>query len=88
MIVYEQNGKNYLLLINSARGTMKISTDNIEANAGITDPVRGGGKAGQTYETIDSLAGAQQLDKLNDSQAIVLVQTDSGAMDLRTVALP
>jgi hypothetical protein len=88
MIVYEQDGKNYLLLINSARGTMKISTDKIEENAGITEPVGGGGTAGQTYETIDSLAGAVQLDKLNDTHAVVLVQTDSGALDLRTVALP
>ncbi|MBL8850303.1 MAG: hypothetical protein JNG89_11490 [Planctomycetaceae bacterium] len=88
MIVYEQDGKNYLLLINSARGTMKISTEKIEANAGITEPVGGGGTAGQSYETIDALAGAQQLDKLSDTHAVVLVQTDSGAMDLRTVELP
>ena len=88
MIVYEQGGKTFLLITNSARGTMKISTDKIEENAGITQPVGGGGTAGQSYETIDSLAGAQQLDKLNDTHAIVLVQTDSGAMNLKTVALP
>lgn len=88
MIVYEQDGKQFLLLINSARGTMKISTDKIEENAGITEPVGGGGLAGQTYETIDSLAGAQQLDKLNDTHAVVLFQADSGALDLRTVDLP
>lgn len=88
MIVYEQGGKTFLLMTNSARGTMKISTDKIEENAGITQPVGGGGTAGQSYETIDSLAGAQQLDKLNDTHAIVLVQTDSGAMNLKTVALP
>jgi hypothetical protein len=88
MIVYEQDGKQYLLLINSARGTMKISTDRIEENAGITDPVKGGGTAGQTYETITSLANAQQLDKLNDTHAVVLFQADSGAQDLRTVELP
>jgi len=88
MIVYEQDGKQFLLLINSARGTMKISTDKIEENAGITEPVGGGGVAGQTYETIDALANAQQLDKLNDTSAVILVQTDSGALDLRTVELP
>jgi hypothetical protein len=88
MIVYEQDGKQYLLLINDKRGTMKISTDKIEENAGITEPVTGGGLAGQTYEKIDALAGAQQLDKLNDKSAVILVQTDSGAFDLRTVDLP
>lgn len=88
MIVYEQDGQNYLLMINSARGTMKISTEDIEGNAGITDRVERGGIAGQSYETIGSMAGAQQLDKLNETHAVVLLQTDSGAMDLRTVALP
>lgn len=88
MIVYEQDGKNYLLMINSARGTMKISTEQIEENAGITERVERGETAGQSYEKIASLAGAQQLDKLNDTHAVVLLQTDSGAMDLRTVALP
>lgn len=87
MIVYEQDGKNYLLLINSAHGTMKISTDKIEENA-ITEHVANGGTSGQPFEKVPELAGAQQLDKLNDTHAIVLVQTDSGAMDLRTVDLP
>lgn len=88
MIVYEQDGRTYLLLTNSARGTMKISTERIEQNAGITEPVRGGGTAGQPYETIESLAGAVQLDKLNDTHAVVLLQNESGALDLRTVELP
>jgi len=88
MIVYQQNGKSYLLLINSARGTMKISTDQLESNAGITEPVPGGGTKGQPFEKIESLTGAQQLDKLNDTHAVVLVQNDSGAMDLKTIALP
>jgi hypothetical protein len=88
MIVYERDGKSYLLIINSSRGTMKVSTEKIEANAGITEPVRDGGTAGQPYEKIEELNGAVQLDKLNETSAVVLVQTDSGAVDLRTVDLP
>jgi hypothetical protein len=88
MIVYEKDGKNYLLIINSSRGTMKVSTEKIEANAGITEPVTDGDTAGQEYETIDELAGAVQLDKLNDTTAVILAQTDSGALDLRSVELP
>lgn len=88
MIVYEKDGKSYLLIINSSRGTMKVSTEKIESNAGITEHVADGGTAGQPYEKVEDLNGAVQLDKLNDTSAVVLVQTDSGALDLRTVDLP
>ena len=47
----------------------------------------GGGTAGQKFETIESLKGVVQLDKLNDQSAVVLVQRDN-AIDLLTVALP
>lgn len=88
MIVYEKDGKTFLLLANSARGVMKISTADIEKNEGITAPVRGGtGTAGQPFETIKDLTGVVQLDKLNDKQAVVVVQKNSG-MDLKTIALP
>src|SRR6267378_2362518 len=39
MIIYQKDGKDYLLLANSSRGVMKISTDRIEATEGITNPV-------------------------------------------------
>ena len=47
MIVYQQGGKDYLLMANSARGVMKVSTDDIERDNGITERVGGGGTAGQ-----------------------------------------
>jgi len=87
MIVYKKDGKNYLLLSNSARGVMKISTADIEKNQGLTTPVGGGGTAGQTYDTISSLTGVVQLDKLNDDNAVVLVQ-DGSSLSLKSVALP
>jgi hypothetical protein len=88
MIVYQQDGQDYLLLANSSRGTMKISTEDIEQNAGISEHVTGGGTAGQPFETIEDLAGVVQLDRLNDESAVVLVQTESGELNLRTVPLP
>lgn len=87
MIVYEKDGKSFLLMANSARGVMKVSTDGIEDREGITERVGGGGKAGQSYETIETLEGVVQLDRLNDRQALVLVKTDAGH-DLRTFDLP
>ena len=44
MIVYQKDGKDYLLLANSSRGIMKISTDQIEKVEGIVAPVPDGGQ--------------------------------------------
>jgi len=88
MITYKKGGKDYLLLTNSARGVMKISTEGIAKNEGITEPVKGGGTAGQSYETIKELTNVAQLDKLDDNRAIILVTTDGGTASLRTINLP
>lgn len=87
MIVYKKDGKDYLLLANSARGVMKIDTDNLDREEGLTKPISGGGTAGQKYETVDSYAGAIQLDKLNETMAVVLVSAD-GSLNLKTLPLP
>lgn len=88
MIVYEKDGESWLLMANSARGVMKISTKDIGRSEGITERVSGGGVAGQKYETVEKLKGVVQLDRLNDSHAIILVQNDGGSQDLATVELP
>lgn len=87
MISYTKDGGEFLLLSNSARGVMKITTAGLSENKGLTEPVRGGGAAGQSYETIASLEGVVQMDKLNDSHAIVLIDSN-GQLNLKTVALP
>jgi len=74
MIVYEKDGKQYLLLSNSARGVMKISTESIDKQQALTEPVRDGGKAGLPYETIASLDGTTQLDKVGNANVLVLAK--------------
>jgi hypothetical protein len=86
MIVYSKGGKDYILMANSSRGMMKITTDNIDKIQGITERISS--TAGLTYETIAGLEGVVQLDKLNDENALLLVQAASGALNLQTVALP
>jgi hypothetical protein len=88
MIVYQKDGKDFLLLANSSRGIMKISTDSIEKMESITEPVRGGGKKGLPYETIESWKGIEQLDRFDDKNALVLRKTDSGALTLESLPLP
>ena len=88
IIVYKKNGKNFLLIANSARGVMKVTTDKVNSIKPITERVGGGSSAGLSYDTVDELKGVVQLDRLNDDNAVVLVQTSSGSLNLQTVALP
>ena len=88
MIVYKQHGKAFVLMANSARGVMKINTENLENAKGLTERVSNGDVAGQSYETIDSLDGVVQLDKLNDTHALVVIQKDNGPMAMKSVELP
>ncbi|MHC2068010.1 hypothetical protein ACYFX5_11090 [Bremerella sp. T1] len=87
MVVYEKSGNQYLLMANSARGVMKVSTDDIEREEGLTEPVKGGGTAGQDYEAVE-WEGVVQLDKLNDNQAVIITQAEGQPAVLKTVDLP
>lgn len=87
MIAYKKDGKDFLLLTNSARGVMKISTENIAKNPGLKEAVKGGGTAGQEYETVKELENVVQLDRLDDNRAVILVQADGG-MSLKSIDLP
>ncbi len=81
MIPYTRDGRNYLLLANSSRGVMKIPTENAGSAAGITQPVQG--TRGIAYETISGLKGVVQMDKLDDSRAVILTQDTGGALESR-----
>jgi hypothetical protein len=87
MIVYQKDGKDYLLLANSSRGVMKISTDNIENAEKIEAPV-GDGTRGQTYETVSSWTGVDQLDKLDARHALVVRRSEGNSLNLESLELP
>jgi hypothetical protein len=88
MFVYEKSGKAYILMANSSRGMMKITTDKIGSMKGITERVSSGKTAGLTYDKLPYLKGVVQLDRLNKDNAVLLIQTDSGSSNLKTIALP
>ena len=88
MISYTKDGASWLLLSNSARGVMKITTAGLKQAKTLTEPVSGGGTAGQKYETVDSMNGVVQMDRLNETSALVLMQAEGGPLNLKTVALP
>lgn len=89
MILYQKDGKDYLLMTNSSRGVMKIPTGGAGQAPGITEPVPNGGTKGLGYEKIESLKGVQQMDQLDKTHAVVLVKAESdGALNLETIELP
>ena len=86
MVVYKKNGKDFILMANSARGLMKISTENIATKESISSKVND--TAGLPYEKIEALNGVEQLDRLSDSLAVVLIRTAEGSSSLKSIALP
>jgi len=83
MIAYSKGGHQFILMNNSSRGVMKLSADNLETYKPITAP---SDISGVPYETVKNLSDVQQLDKVDENLAAILV--GSGSLDLRTVALP
>ncbi len=86
IITYEKDGHKYLLLSNTKRGVMKIATDTIDKQQGITEKI--GDTAGLAYETISSLKGVEQLDKLGSQMAVLLVRADDKSLNLESIPLP
>jgi hypothetical protein len=95
MFVYNKDGKEYFLMSNDRRGVMKLPTANLgsmpaittQVPQNVTGPSGVQGTAGVPYETITALTNVQQLDKFNDQLALIL-QTNGGSLDLKTVPLP
>jgi len=85
IIAYQKNGTAHLLMANSARGVMKISTEMIHSRPSIKEKIKG--IAGQPYETIESLKGVTQLDRLGETHAAVLIEAD-GKQHLKSIPLP
>jgi hypothetical protein len=88
IIVYEIAGKHYLLMANSSRGVMKISTDSIDKVEGIISPVPDGGKKGLTYETIENMTGVDHLERMDGKHVVILRRAEGGSVTLETLPLP
>jgi hypothetical protein len=86
MIVYQKDGKDYILMANSARGVMKIATEGIDKIEAIEKRISD--KAGLKYDTITSLQGTVQLDAFDKDHALVLRKTKDNKFNLETVELP
>ena len=87
MLVYKKDGREFLLMSNTARGVMKIPTDNFATATPITAPVKTE-TGGVAYETVTAMKGIEQLDLLDAGRTVALSRVDGGAVNLITVALP
>jgi hypothetical protein len=85
MVVYKKDGKDFVLLANSARGVMKVSTDNIQSTEPITSRVED--KAGLSYETLD-YSGVEHLDRLDEDHAVLLQKAQDNSYKLVSITLP
>lgn len=85
MIAYRQGSSDYILMANSNRGVMKIDAKDIDKYGKIESPIAD--KAGMPYQTLDAYKGVTQLDKVDDTSALILV-ADAGTDSLKTIALP
>jgi hypothetical protein len=85
MIAYTKDGKDYLLSANTAHGVIKIPTADFGTAESISTKING--LAGPKYEKITELKDVVQLDKFDDTRAILLVKVGTG-FDLKTVPLP
>jgi hypothetical protein len=86
MIIYKKNGQDYILMSNNVRGVMKVPTSPFGKAAPITTQISD--TAGVPFETIGGMKGVQQLDLLDSTHALLLVQSATGALDLQSTPLP
>ena len=66
---------------------MKIPTNTFATATPITTPVETE-TGGVPFETVTSMKGIEQLDKLDDSNSIVIARASTGALNLQVVPLP
>ena len=85
MVAYKKNGHDYILMANSSHGVTKLDMANVGTYKAITNPVSD--VAGVPFTTISELTNVKHLQAYDDKQALVL-SGNSGAMELRTIALP
>jgi hypothetical protein len=99
MVPYKKDGKEYILVANSAFGLLKVQADHLETYATIDSPTKNPGTAGMPFDKITSVTSVKQLAQMDASNAVVLTANSGpgpafapgppvGPMSLKTIALP
>jgi hypothetical protein len=85
MVAYKKNGHEYILMANSSHGVTKLDMAHVDTYKAITSPISD--VAGVPYTRVSELKDVRHLQAYDDQLALIL-SGSSGAMDLRTIALP
>jgi len=85
MIIYQKDGKQFVLLANDKHGLEKIATEGIESVKGIEEKVRG--IAGLKAEKVKGYDSVVQLDLFDKEHALVLVKSGN-KLNVETIELP
>ena len=99
MVPYRKDGKNFILVANSAFGLLKVEADHLETYPVIDSPTKNPGTAGMPFERITSVTNVKQLAQLDSANAVVLTAHAGagpafapgppvGPMTLKSIALP
>ena len=99
MVPYKKDGKDYILVANTAFGLLKVQADHLETYPVIDSPTKNPGTAGMPFEKITTVTNVKQLAQLDSSNAVVLTATSGpgpafapgppvGPMSLKTIVLP
>jgi len=84
MVAYKKDGKDYILMANSAHGVTKLDAAHLETYKSITAPSE---IAGVPFQTLDNFKGVRHLQAYDEKSALMLMD-DNGGLALKTVALP
>jgi hypothetical protein len=84
MVPYKKNGHDYVLMANSTHGVTKLDMAHLDTYKPITSH---SDVAGVPFESLSDWKNVKHLQAYDDKSVLVLSGT-SGAMDLKTVALP
>lgn len=83
MLTLNKGDQSFLLMANTARPVSKVDFKSIAAFEGtLTEPVKG--TSGVTYTSLKDMTNVMQMDKLNDTQLVLIQKKQNGAVDLWT----
>jgi len=99
MVPYKKDGKDYILVANTAFGLLKVQADHLETYPVIDSPTKNPGTAGMPFEKITSVTNVKQLAQVDSANAVVLTAASGagpawapgppvGPMNLKTIVLP
>lgn len=84
MVPYKKNGHEYILMANTTHGVTKLDVAHLDTYKPITAPTD---VTGVPFESLSDWTNVKHLQAYDDKSVLVL-SGNSGAMDLKTVALP